>query len=90
MSNIFLVLCCIKILFDLICIVNLNIRNFRLDDKLELKIPVHKRFGEWKLKSLNPVRKGCHVKVVGQSTMGFFHTSIAPRNFPGAFKVSFF
>ena len=52
-------------------------------------IPVHKRFGEWKLKSLNPVRKGCQVKVVGQSTMGFFHTSIAPRNIGGSFKVKF-
>ena len=50
-------------------------------------IPVHKRFGEWKLKSLNPVREGCQVKVVGQSTMGFFHTSIAPRNIREPFKV---
>ena len=37
--------------------------------------------------SLNPVRKGCEVKVVGQSTMGFFHTSTAPRNIGGSFKV---
>ena len=59
----------------------------RLDDKLELTIPVHERFGKWKLVSLNPVKKGCQVKVLGQSTMGFFHTSTAPRNIGGSFKV---